>query len=177
MSFFNHHVTSICGSFVHHTRISWTSGRLCPSLFANSMRYHQVWITSSLHSRTTITSVESISVALQVQNWKISPILQQCSKPFPELTNLCLWIDGRTGANNFRFVLGWNRTSSAIRVELIRVLFPGLPELLCPPLTLSASTLTLLLFPVPAGTSHPRRWPPASRSFPLFFDTQDLALP
>src|SRR6267154_4843909 len=79
VSFFNHHVASICDSFVHpkHLRgTPWTSDRLCLSLFTTWMAIARR-ITSSLHSSATIASVKSNSVIFQVCNWNVSRTQQQ----------------------------------------------------------------------------------------------------
>src|SRR6266849_2685895 len=77
-SYFNHHFASLYDFFVrpkHPRGTTWTSGRLYLLSFAgSSSTNHQVWITSSLHSSTTIACCKSNSHILQVQNLDMSQI-------------------------------------------------------------------------------------------------------
>jgi hypothetical protein len=99
--------------------------------YASSMTNHQVWITSSLHSSTTIACVKSNSDILQVHNLGYVTNSAAMLKPFPELTDLRLSMfvdDGPAPILPDSFLGG---TAPRLRsLYLDNVPFPGLPKLL-----------------------------------------------
>jgi hypothetical protein len=140
VSFFGHHVASICDFFVHRKHVRgtpWTSGRLCLSPFKTSMTssltIHQVRITSSLHS--SITTACQIDLSCLTRS-KLEYVTDSAAmhKPFPELTDLHLSGFGRDSILPDSFLGG-----TTPRLLFWGIPFPGLPKLL-----LSATHLVYL---------------------------------
>jgi len=162
VSFFNHHIASICDSFVHPTHLQGTPLDIWPPL---PLIICGIFNDNSPRVDNIIAALEHNDRVCQIgfdySTYSSSPLgyitdSSAMQKPFPELTHL--HISRGWTANISPFVLEWGRTTAAIT---------------CPGLR-SISGITASTF-----LCHPPRQTLSSRysSFRVYFTRGDVHLP